>query len=459
MINAVSYQFNKFVEFAEERVKAGKESAIARTGEVRIGKGTPLEERAIYASDKVDFVGMTILRTKDAKAANDEVRELFRKSIAEMFGGEANIPDSVKDAMLLKDYGCGKPLTARRILEVNNAIEALGRENIFHPFQDREIISRLENLAFENGYKRTDFGKLNMAANFLMKGLGIDSVTALGAVVAKGSPANRAMNAGAPYMKDERSFMLGYDIFNRIEDINRDNLKIASENGSAIAAKSPETSQGLSTKIAKNLKGKYELLNKYVVNYVEGAKLPKDIFSDAMRHFNMSAEDMRDLDYRINTLKDVSDKKIFEKLFDKDPSEYFRSCLLPIEMKIKGTKEYTPDVETFFKHFYGLCKELHEEHVAMRNACANAFAQNMLESAKGKLIAAANEGGMATGTSSELPAVMLDKLGEFLAEDPYGNMQKVDKFCTYLEKNGPAALHVADGKNVDLNWLYREVIG
>jgi hypothetical protein len=151
------------------------------------------------------------------------------------------------------------------------------------------------------------------------------------------------------------------------------------------AAKRPETSQGLSAKIAKNLKEKYELLNQYVVNYVEGAKLPKDIFSDAMRHFNMFAEDMRVLDYRINTLKDVSDKRIFEELFDK--------------------------------------------------------------------------GGMATGTSSELPAVMLDKLGEFLAEDPYGNMEKVDKFCTYLENNGPAALHVADGKNVDLNWIYREVIG
>ena len=459
MINAVSYQFERFVEFAQERVEAGKGSAIARTGEVRIGKGTPLEERAIYSTDKTDFVGMTILRTKDAKAANDEVRELFRKSIAEMFGGEGNIPDSVKDAMLLKDYGSGKPLTARRILEVNNAIEALGRENIFHPFQDREIKSRLENLAFENGYKKTDFGKLNMAANFLMKGLGMDSVTALGAVVAKGSPANRAMNAGAPYMKDERSFMLGYDIFNRIEDLNRDNIKAAAENGSAIAKKNPETSRRISTEIAKNLKEKYELLNQYVVNYVEGAKLPKDIFSDAMRHFNMFAEDMRDLDYRINTLKDVSDKKIFEKLFDKDPSEYFRSCLLPIEMKIKGAKQYTPDVETFFKHFYGLCKELHEEHVAMRNACANAFAQNMLESAKGKLIAAANEGGMATGTSSELPAVMLDKLEEFLAEDPYGNLEKVDKFCTYLENNGPAAFHVADGKNVDLNWIYREVIG
>ena len=27
--------------------------------------------------------------------------------------------------MVLSDYGAGKPLTARRILEVNNAIEAL----------------------------------------------------------------------------------------------------------------------------------------------------------------------------------------------------------------------------------------------------------------------------------------------------------------------------------------------
>ena len=184
MINAVNEQFSRFVNFAQERFDAGKKTAIATKGDIAAAGGTPLEERAIYSTDKTDFVGMTILRTKDAKAANDEVRELFRKSIVDMFGGEGNIPDSVKDAMLLKDYGSGKPL-----------------------------------------------------------------------------------------------------------------------------------------------------------------------------------------------------------------------------------------------------------------------------------IAAANEGGMATGTSSELPAVMLDKLEDFLAEDPYGNMEKVDKFCTYLENNGPAALHVADGKNVDLNWLYREVIG
>lgn len=48
-----------------------------------------------------------------------------------MFGGEQNIPESVKEAMLLKDYDCGKPLTARRIIAVRDAIVALDRVNCF----------------------------------------------------------------------------------------------------------------------------------------------------------------------------------------------------------------------------------------------------------------------------------------------------------------------------------------
>ena len=50
MISAVSYQFERFVEFAEERVKAGKDTAIATKGDVKVGGGTPLEERAISPS-------------------------------------------------------------------------------------------------------------------------------------------------------------------------------------------------------------------------------------------------------------------------------------------------------------------------------------------------------------------------------------------------------------------------
>ena len=39
-----------------------------------------------------------------------------------MFGGEANVPKSVKSAMRLQDYDQGKPLTARRIIAVRDAI-------------------------------------------------------------------------------------------------------------------------------------------------------------------------------------------------------------------------------------------------------------------------------------------------------------------------------------------------
>ena len=103
--------------------------------------------------------------------------------------------------------------------------------------------------------------------------------------------------------------------------------------------------------------------------------------------------------------------------------------------------------------------KVREMQTKLSDAYKNAVVQNALESAKGKLVTAAHEGGMATGTSGELPAGMLDKFGKFLAEDPFGAAEKIDRFCTYLENNGPAALHVADGKNVDLNWVYREVIG
>ena len=61
---------------------------------------------------------------------NNEARKLFRDAVADMFGGEQNIPESVKTAMLLKDYGTeenpsGKPLTARRIMAVKAEVDRI----------------------------------------------------------------------------------------------------------------------------------------------------------------------------------------------------------------------------------------------------------------------------------------------------------------------------------------------
>ena len=78
--------------------------------------------KSIIPAINSDFIG-NIGRSKDTKAANVRVRDLFRTMISDMFGGEDNIPSIVKDAMKLDDYGHGRPLTARRIRAVFAAIE------------------------------------------------------------------------------------------------------------------------------------------------------------------------------------------------------------------------------------------------------------------------------------------------------------------------------------------------
>ena len=435
MISAVSYQFEKFVRFAEERVKAGKDTAIARKGDVTFGEGTALEERNIYATDKTDFVGMTILRGGDTKRANDEVRELFRKSIVDMFGGEGNIPDSVKDAMLLKDYGCGKPLTARRILEVYKAIDALDRVNIFVGDLDHE----LSDMAIAAGYTNLDFGKLNMAANFLMKKMHMDAKAALAEVVEKGSAANRAMNAGSMYMKDADSFMRAYDVFTLFVSCDKNNLKVASESGSKEATKNLAS-------IADNLAYKYKTMLKLAEDFRAAAKLPENALHNMQNHFNSAAEEMAKLQSDISSGKLTDRKAIYKALFNNDVHAYFSNMVhVDLERALGEAGKRTPAVDALIKHLKWLADDLKEEQDKLAAAYRNALA----EPAKLKLIAAANEGGMATGTSGELPVEVLDGLGEFLVDDPDGNGAKIDKLCTYLENNGPAALRIKPGKKVD----------
>ena len=87
-----------------------------------------------------------------------------------MFGGEANIPDSVKDAMLLADYNQGKPLTARRILAVKVAIDVDGtakeraaKERAaklkLETFQSKEV----EDAALAMGFTKSELPKLARA--------------------------------------------------------------------------------------------------------------------------------------------------------------------------------------------------------------------------------------------------------------------------------------------------------
>ncbi len=114
-------QFNSFVAFAQKAMAEGSTKAVARTGDMVKG-ADGLASRSITAAttDKA----FAFSRTMTDKSENDAVRDLFRQSLIDMFGSEDKIPQSVKKAMLLKDYEVGKPLTARRIMAVKRAVDS-----------------------------------------------------------------------------------------------------------------------------------------------------------------------------------------------------------------------------------------------------------------------------------------------------------------------------------------------
>ena len=449
------------MEFAEERVKAGKDTAIATKGEVKVGGGTALEERAIYPTDKKDFVGMSLLRGGDTQRANDEVRELFRKSIVEMFGGEGNIPDSVKDAMLLKDYGHGKPLTARRILEVYKVIEALDRTNIFHPFSDTK--GELAKMALEAGYTKLDFGRLNTAANFLMKAQGVGAKTAFMEVALKGTPANRAMNAGSFFMKDEKSFMLGHDLFNSMINCHdRCKHALAEYDGSGNV-------KPLAV-VAENLKGKCDQVKISLEFCIRESKVPEELFSETLRRLESDRSDLRRIqdslsDQQPENPSDPSASKydrvkLYNDLFTKPLAKRFENYLYDLTNKLRENKQLTPDVEKIIDYIKGITKGLEEDEKELCAAYEEAVGKNLssprgLTEIKAKIIAAAREGGKAKGTPGMLTEGVLEKLdlAEPLRKDPFGTMEKIDELCADFKRNGLKYVSFNQKQKADLKAL------
>lgn len=120
-VNGYNATFKAFTDFATRSIEAGNSKAIARAPvDVQTG---PLAGRSITAATTDSIRGLfKWFRKPDDVAANNATREIFRNAIIDMFGGENEIPASVKKAMVEADYGKGKPLTARRIIAVATAI-------------------------------------------------------------------------------------------------------------------------------------------------------------------------------------------------------------------------------------------------------------------------------------------------------------------------------------------------
>jgi hypothetical protein len=182
-----SANYEKFVDFANKAYATKGQDTVARfTG---MPKG---DYKGLFAS---------FARSAEMKTANDQVRDLFRRTIADMFGGEKFIPDIVRDNMKLEDFGKGKPLTARRINLVKIAIDSLGGGK----FNDPASIGR----ATAMGYVASELPKLARVANIYQQATGCTDAEAESAALDPNSTARRLFDCGGRFTLNADNFKKG----------------------------------------------------------------------------------------------------------------------------------------------------------------------------------------------------------------------------------------------------------
>ena len=188
-----SANFQKFVDFANKAYATKGEDTVARFSGMPKG-----DYRGTFAS---------FLRSSDMKTANDQVRNLFLKTVADMFGGEKFIPDIVRDNMKLEDFGKGKPLTARRNNLVKIAIDTLGGGK----FQDAASVGRATSM----GYAPAELTKLARAANIYQQATGCTDAEAEAAALDPNSKARRLFDCGGRFTLNADNFKKGLALMDK----------------------------------------------------------------------------------------------------------------------------------------------------------------------------------------------------------------------------------------------------
>ena len=189
-VNGYNSIFKSFVNFAETNKHIDKGRAIL--------DATPstLTNRGIKAVT-IDFAKNDSVhnwtRGSEQWEVNDRTRGIFKAAIASMFGGEERIPESVRKAMIMDDFDCGKPLTARRILAVKAAID------------------------LKLGFVKGELPKLARAAHLYAQTAGVDEMTAMKAVAEPNSKPNRLMQYGGRFLANAENFANGLRLMDSFE--------------------------------------------------------------------------------------------------------------------------------------------------------------------------------------------------------------------------------------------------
>ena len=203
-----SAEFKTFVEFAQKAHDDGFTSATAKA---------TLSSRVFTVTNaNASNVGW-FSRTSGDEAANDVTRARFKAAVIEMFGGESKLPEAVKQAMIMDDYGKGRPLSTRRILSVRDAIEANADQlvvkrggaqlKIEDSFQSPEVRAA----ALGMGFTEAELSKIARATRLYLQceDAPRSEMEAMREVATLGTKANRLAFYGGRFLVNAENFKAG----------------------------------------------------------------------------------------------------------------------------------------------------------------------------------------------------------------------------------------------------------
>ena len=243
-INGYNATFQSFVDFARQRADVADETSIARITSTTVSlNGDQTHTIKASTTDKLGFFA-SIFRSSADRADNRATRETFRKAVADMFGGESRIPPSVKDAMKLNDFGHGRPLTARRILAIQSAIDATGILRNAALTRDPGFANPATAArATQMGFSRAELPTVARAIRYYQQAMGCTEAVAANEILTPGTKANRLLNYGGRFLASAENFRNGLRLLDDFAAWYGGLRQVRGLSGAALAAQADSPSK------------------------------------------------------------------------------------------------------------------------------------------------------------------------------------------------------------------------
>lgn len=226
-MNGYNATFRAFVDFAEKAARTADGGKTIATATPALG-GRKIK----VAASETDMAGFKggLVRTSSEMAVNNKTRDIFLASVIQMFGGEDKIPSKVMKALKTGDYYSGKPLTARRIMAVKDAIDKTGilfgkakvqmtaaakalSDKTYGKFDDPAT----KEAAKAFGFTEAQMVKVAKATRFTAMALGVSEAEALKQVAEPDSKPNRLLQYGGRFLDTPTNFKDGLRLLDEFQ--------------------------------------------------------------------------------------------------------------------------------------------------------------------------------------------------------------------------------------------------